>query len=192
MLFIAIIALFILVVFWFVKNSRFFTETPAYTVEKSDGDFEVRSYPELQIAVTPTTGVDDRNGPFRRLFKFITGENDTQSSLAMTTPVVMESTPSGRTMGFIVPVSVVERGAPTPTGNAVSLVQRKATRMAVYRFDGAGSAADEQVAREKIESWMKGQNLTAAGEIVFAYYDPPWTPGFLRRSEIMVPLPHTP
>jgi DNA gyrase inhibitor GyrI len=192
MLLIPVSAVLVLTAFWLVKNSRLFTETPSYTVEKQDGAFEIRAYPDLQVAVTPTTGVDDRNGPFRRLFKFITGENAAQSSLAMTTPVMMESSPAGRTMGFIVPAAVAARGAPAPIGGAVSLVQRKATRMAVYRFDGAGSTSDEKSALDKIEAWIKEEKLTTSGEPVFAYYDPPWTPGFLRRSEIMIPLPHTP
>jgi hypothetical protein len=35
---------------------------------------------------------------------------------------------------------------------------------------------------------MEGKKLVATGEPVFAYYDPPWTPGFMRRNEVMIPV----
>ena len=38
----------------------------------------------------------------------------------------------------------------------------------------------------QLRQWMKQQNLVATGPVEFAGYDPPWTPGFLRRNEILI------
>ena len=188
MLYSILAALLLVVGFWLVKNSRFFTETPAYAEVRRDGLFTVRDYPALQLASTPS-GEADRNGSFMRLFRFITGANEGKQAIRMTTPVMMTESPAGRRMGFIVPVAVAAAGAPAPTGERVGLESLPAARMAVFRFDGPGDhAASEAAALATLRDWMTRQTLTPSGEPVFAYYDPPWTPGFLRRSEVMIPV----
>ena len=37
-------------------------------------------------------------------------------------------------------------------------------------------------------NWLKAQGLAAAGDPVWARYNAPFTPWFLRRNEILVPL----
>jgi hypothetical protein len=36
------------------------------------------------------------------------------------------------------------------------------------------------------------QKIVGQGDPVFAYYDPPWTPAFLRRNEVMFRIEHGP
>jgi hypothetical protein len=56
----------------------------------------------------------------------------------------------------------------------------------VLRF--SGTAGVEKMDRERIELLAKvaDAGLTAQSEPVFAFYDPPWTPPFMRRNEVMV------
>lgn len=54
------------------KATRSGYESPKYTVVKNDGRFEVRDYPALVVAQTP---MNDVNGGFMTLFRFITGAN---------------------------------------------------------------------------------------------------------------------
>jgi hypothetical protein len=35
---------------------------------------------------------------------------------------------------------------------------------------------------------MAERDLEAAGEPIYAYYNDPFTPGFLRRNEVMIPI----
>ena len=35
---------------------------------------------------------------------------------------------------------------------------------------------------------MLGRHLEPAGAAVYAYYNDPFTPGFLRRNEIIIPI----
>jgi hypothetical protein len=39
-----------------------------------------------------------------------------------------------------------------------------------------------------LEAWMRERGLVAEGEPVWARYNPPFTPWFLRRNEILIPL----
>ncbi len=42
--------------------------------------------------------------------------------------------------------------------------------------------------RTALESWIEAQGLVATGEPVWARYNAPFTPWFLRRNEILIPI----
>ena len=173
--------------FWFVSNSRGATETPDYKVVRSAGKFEIRDYPALTVATTPMDG-GEMNGGFGKLFRFITGTNERSEKISMTAPVLVDTTSDKRTMSFIMPKNAVEKGVPKPTGGTVTLGKLDAARFAVMRFSGGRTATNEKAAIEKLNVWIAAENLIAKGAPTFAYYDPPWTPTFLRCNEVMLPM----
>jgi hypothetical protein len=65
-------------------------------------------------------------------------------------------------------------------------------RMAVVHYQGTWSEAryDEELAA--LRKFMSERGLAAAGEPVFARYDPPFVPWFLRRNEIQIPVQESP
>ena len=91
-------------------------------------------------------------------------------------------------MSFVVPEKVAGAGAPAPAAADVKIESIPAGRFAVLRFTGAQSAAKEQAALAELRAWMAAEKLEASGEPVFAYFDPPWTPGPMRRNEVMLRL----
>ena len=56
----------------------------------------------------------------------------------------------------------------------------------VRRFPGGRNAENEAAALQQLKDWMTGEALSVLSPPVFAYFDPPWTPGFLRRNEVML------
>jgi len=171
--------------FWLVSNSRAATETPEYKIVRTDGKFEIRDYPALEFAGTSMEG-SDMDGSFMRLFRFITGKNEGAREIAMTAPVLINSTAANRTMSFIMPKRAVEQGVPKPSDEKVSLGKIEPARFAVFRFDGNRTAENEEKAASKLKAWLEAEKLTAKGAPMFAYYDPPWTPIFLRRNEVFI------
>ena len=184
-LFIAIALLITLAAFWLVSNSRAATETPDYKVIRTDAKFEIRDYPALTIATTPMND-DGMNGGFGQLFRFITGKNETAEKIEMTSPVLIDTAKDQKTMSFIMPRQAVEKGLPKPAGDNVSLGKVEAARFAVLRFGGGRTAENEKEAIDKLRAWLGGQRIAGKGEPMFAYYDPPWTPVFMRRNEVMI------
>ncbi len=184
-LFISIALPIALSAFWLVSNSRAATETPDYKVIRTDEKFEVRDYPALTIATTPMNE-DGMNGGFGELFRFITGKNETSEKIEMTAPVLIDSAKDMKTMSFIMPKKAVEKGVPKPAGDKVTLGKVEAARFAVLRFAGGRTAENEKAAIEKLKAWLDGQKIAGKGEPLFAYYDPPWTPTFMRRNEVMI------
>ncbi|MFZ4595167.1 MAG: SOUL family heme-binding protein [Verrucomicrobiaceae bacterium] len=169
---------------WFYNNSRANTETPNYKVTQTDGAFELREYPDLKLAKTGM--VSDADGSFMRLFGYISGKNEREEKIAMTTPVFIDRSTGAGSMSFIVPKAVEAKGAPKPKADAVKVEAWKGGKLAVHRFDGSARGKNEAEAVQKLRAWCSDQKLTTEGEPVFAYYDPPWTPSFLRRSEVMI------
>lgn len=175
-------------VLWFtVANSRAVTETPKYTVVEKDGDFEVRDYPRLALVSTGMSP-DDRgmDGAFGRLFRFISGSNEAEQKISMTTPVLVEGVRGENgTMSFIVPEGVAGN-APKPRDSNVGLRAHPGGRFAVLRFKGGRSAEVELKAMEALRAETAKRHIATEGTAFFAFYDPPWTPTFLRRNEVMI------
>lgn len=164
-------------------------ESAAYDVIQSDGSFEVREYPELIMATTETRAASQGNdGSFNRLFSYISGANENNQKLAMTTPVFMhaESEDTSGQMGFVVPASVVAEGAPKPSDANVELRSREGGRFAVLRFSGRLDDSTRRDAEQRLRQWMSAQELNPDGDAESAGYDPPWTPGPFRRNEVLV------
>ncbi len=61
-------------------------------------------------------------------------------------------------------------------------------RYAVLRFKGGRSTSSEQTVLAQLKSWMAEKNLVSSSKPTFGYFDPPWTPSFLSRNEVMLKL----
>jgi hypothetical protein len=110
--------------------------------------------------------------------------------VAMTTPVFMEDQSGddeGR-MGFVVPKEVAETHVPKPTNKQVQIRKRAGGRFAVIRFSGSMSAESVDEAENKLREWMDEEGVVGDGAAETAGYDPPWTPGAMRRNEVLIRL----
>ncbi len=167
-------------------TSRAGYATAPYTVRSTDGPFEIRDYPSLQIAATPT-GADGSDNGFMRLFHYISGDNSDNGKISMTTPVFMIPGAT-QEMAFVLPESYRTNRPPQPKESSVQVRELPPRRFAVYRFTGYRRPETEAEARKQLESWLQKVKLVGDGDPVYAYFDPPWTPSFLRRNEVMLPL----
>ncbi len=166
--------------YYLYATSRASVEIARYTVVRSSGDFEIRDFPALAVARTSMRGEDDS---FLRLFRFIQRGNDRQENIPMTAPVFLDG---GHTMSFVLPETMPVSAAPKPADEGVTLDQRPAARVAVYRYSGAASDANERAAREKLRAWVEAEGIRTEGDPSVAYYDSPMVPGFLKRNEVML------
>jgi len=191
---IAVVVGVALVIGWKL-TSRSAYETAPYNVVKSDGKIELREYPELMLVTTTMgTRIQGDGGSFGRLFRYISGGNEGKQKVAMTTPVFMEPQSeqvskgqiSEGQMSFVIPKEVAESKIPAPVSEQVTVTKRSAGTFAVIRFAGRieGENCDEQLAI--LKSWVEKQGLPVVGNAEIAGYDPPWTPGPLRRNEILI------
>ena len=104
----------------------------------------------------------------------------------MTAPVLIDTAKDRKRMSFIMPKKAVAKGVPKPAGDKVTLGKVKAATFAVLHFGGARTAENEKGAIEKLQAWLALQKIVGKGDPLLACYDPPWTPVFMRRNEVMI------
>jgi len=158
-------------------------ESAPYRVLRADGAFELRDYPKLVLVQTPMSGSNDS---FMKLFRYIGGQNTATQKISMTTPVFMSGAETNGTMSFVMPKTMRSEDVPQPTAANVSVSSIAPGQFAVFRFSGSRNARNETDALAQLNAWLKRQNLQPDGDPMFAYFDPPWTPPFLRRNEVML------
>ena len=169
-------------------TSRTAYESAEYTVLKQDGAIELREYPDLMLATTGMTNTNGNDGSFGRLFRYISGGNQEKQKVAMTTPVFMElqTESTDGLMSFVIPKNVAESDIPGPASSEVSLTKRAGGKFAAIRFTGQLNEETGQQHLAKLNAWVQAQGDTITGTPEFAGYDPPWTPGPLRRNEVLI------
>jgi effector-binding domain-containing protein len=184
------------------------TEEAEYTVVLKDQDFEVRDYEPHILAETTVDGKFSNAGnkAFGRLFKYISGDNRSQQKIEMTAPVAQEAesekidmtSPVGQTrendswvVSFMMPAFYTMDTVPQPINPAITLRQVPAQRMAVVRYSGTWSEKGYQNNKNELNAWIAKNGFRVMGEPVWARYNAPFMPWFLRRNEVLVPIAMT-
>lgn len=177
-------------------------ETPAYTVEQTDGTVEVRAYaPHVAAEVTVAGSRDAAIGSgFRILAGYIFGGNASKAKVAMTTPVTQSekiamTTPvtqtgsdQGWTVQFMMPAQYTLDTLPKPDDARIRLVTTPARRMAVLTFPGIATTAGLQSRIETLRTWATAKGLALQGPPQFMFYDSPFTLPWNRRNEVAFDL----
>lgn len=175
-------------------------ETPPYAVAGRDGAIELRDYPALRVAEIArdgTRGEAVRAG-FRPLARYIFARERPGPKIAMTAPVTQSpvtQSPEGEarwTVQFVMPSAYALSDLPAPVADGVRLREVPPQRMAAIRFSGVATDASIAVQEAALRAWLGRQGLGATGAPVYAYYNDPLTPGFLRRNEVLIPVAPAP
>lgn len=168
------------------------TEQQPYDVIAVYPGFELRWYPEHLIAETQVRGSFEGvgNKAFMTLAGYIGGRNRQRRKIAMTAPVVQEEDEeTGRyVVGFVMPSGADEEGMPEPLDPSVRVRSVPAHLAAALRFSGRWSRSRYDAHAEELLRAVEAAGLKADGPPRFARFDPPWTPWFRRRNEVVVPV----
>lgn len=184
-------------------------EEPDYDVIRTTDVYEVRRYAPYIVAEVDVEGGfrGAGNKAFRILAGYIFGNNQPQTKMNMTVPV--ESSAVGEKMNMTVPVESRPAGAgdkpaytyafvmeraytmdslPKPDDDRIRLVERPARTMAVIRYSGTWGKSKFGKKTDELLAALQTDAVDVIGEPVFARYNGPLTPWFLRRNEVMVEI----
>jgi len=179
-------------------------EKPSYRVVERREAYEIREYAPYLVAETVVGGSREEagNAGFRILAGYIFGKNRGEKKIAMTAPVtqaepakiamtapVVQAGDEGRwVIQFMMPSAYTLETLPEPLDTAISFRVVPARRVAAHRYSGTWSVTRYEEHLARLRAALAADGLTAAGEPVWARYDPPFMPWFLRTNEILVEL----
>lgn len=180
------------------------TEEQKYIVEQKFPEFEVRRYEPCVLADVAIFGNFESAGNkgFGPLIGYISGNNQPNSKIAMTAPVLQEpiskiamtspviqqSAGEENIISFVMPAGMTLESLPVPNSSKVFLREVPEQLMAVSRFSGRWTLALYMKHVAELERNLAASGLVASGPARFARFDPPWTPWFMRRNEIQIPI----
>jgi hypothetical protein len=201
-----IISLFLVVIsLAFPLHTLMAAEEAKYSVLERDGDFEIRQYPAQIVAETLLEGdfSEVGNEGFRRLFDYISGKNRKRQSISMTAPVSQEAASekipmtapvSQERVGekwritFLMPSRYSLETLPEPLDPRVKLVEIPPRLLAAVKCSGTWSRERYEDREKRLRELILQRGLKIIGEPIFARYNPPFMPWFLRRNEVLIPV----
>jgi len=184
------------------------TEQQRYDVVGSYPGFELRCYPEHLVAEITVDGSFESAGnrAFMPLAGYIGGRNRSRAKVAMTAPVIQEpgapapiamtapviqqtTDQSGQyVVSFVMPSGYTKATLPEPTDPRISVRVVPEQQAAAVRYSGRWTRGAYRARERRLLESIRRAGLEPAGQVRFARYNPPWTPWFLRRNEVVLPV----
>ena len=157
-------------------------EEAKYDVVKSNEIYEIRKYSDRLAVQALNT---NENNSFRKLFNYISGENETNEEIKMTIPVTQVEKKGNMTMQFYLPSKFNKDNVPNPSRSDVEIINIAGGYYAVIRY--SGRASDNNFIKHKLilENELKKDNISIAGPAIKATYNSPFTLPMLKRNEAM-------
>ena len=157
-------------------------EEANYEVISKNEVYEIRKYSDRLAVETMTSGIDSN---FRKLFNYISGRNDNQEKIKMTTPVTQVEKNGNMSMQFYLPSKFNSVNAPNPSREDVKIVNIEGGYYAVLRYSGRASDGNFIKHKEILEKELQKNNISIISPPIRATYDSPFTLPMNRRNEAM-------
>lgn len=161
-------------------------EEPNWALVDTLDEVELRDYEPTIRAVTRLDHAGQSTSGFQRLAGFIFGGNETGEKIAMTAPVEETLDSDEPVMAFTMPANYSMEDLPAPEDESVELQTMPGRTMAAIRFSGWATGGKVNRKTEALLQTLAQHGIETIGEPSLNQYNPPWTPPFLRRNEIMV------
>ena len=173
--------IFYIMIFFSYFNVMAYEESK-YDVVKSNEIYEIRKYSDRLAVQTISTM---QNNSFRKLFNYISGNNETNEEIKMTTPVTQIKKKGNMTMQFYLPSNFNKDNVPNPTSSDVEIINIEGGYYAVIKYSGRASDKNFIKHKEILENELKKNNISIVSPAIKATYDGPFTLPMLRRNEAM-------
>lgn len=196
---------FTLLLAMFTVGQAMAIEEAKYTTLLKERSFEVREYEPHIVAETVVDGDLENAGnqAFSPLFKYISGNNRSRDKVAMTAPVGMRA--ASKTISMTSPVAQQQDGGrwvvsfmmpsaysletlPAPIDPRVALRRIPKRTMAAVRYSGFWSEKNYLKHAAKLNKWVAKKGFNVVSDPLWARYDAPYMPWFLRRNEILLTI----
>ena len=157
-------------------------EEANYEIIDKNDIYEIRKYSDRLAVETMTSGIDSN---FRKLFNYISGRNDTEEKIKMTTPVTQVEKNGNMSMQFYLPSKFNSENVPNPSREDVKIINIEGGYYAVLRYSGRASDRNFLKHKKNLENELQKNNISIISLPIRATYDSPFTLPMNRRNEVM-------
>ena len=157
-------------------------EEANYEVVKKNNIYEIRKYSD-RLAIE--TSISNEGSSFRKLFNYISGNNEKNEEIKMTTPVTQVKKEGSMTMQFYLPSKFNKENTPIPSNSDIKILNIKEGYYATIIY--SGRASDKNFIKHKsiLENELKKDDISILSLPIKATYNSPFTLPLLRRNEEM-------
>ena len=156
-------------------------EEANYEVVKENKEYEIRKYSDRLVIETNSI---EGNG-FRKLFNYISGNNEESQEIKMTVPVTQEIKNGSMTMQFYLPLKFNKDNTPKPSNSDIKILNIEGGYYAVIKYSGRSSDKNFLKNKNILEKQLKQDNITIMSPPIRASYNSPFTLPMLKRNEVM-------
>ena len=156
-------------------------EEANYEIVKENKEYEIRKYSDRLVIETNSI---QGNG-FRKLFNYISGNNEDSQEIKMTVPVTQEIKNGSMTMQFYLPLKFNKDNAPKPSNSDIKILNIEGGYYAVIKYSGRSSDKNFLKNKNILEKQLKQDNITIISPPIRASYNSPFTLPMLKRNEVM-------
>ena len=188
-------------------------EEPKFESLRKADNVEIRRYVPVIVAEAIVDGdMESASGRgFRLIAGYIFGNNE---RIEMTAPVVVEPQSVSEKIAMTMPVSIEPQNTedtkmagaqrwrihfvmpsqytlatlPKPLNPQVKLREIPAKTYAALTYSGFNTESKVQENTDQLLDWLKTQQIETIGKPQLARYNPPFTPWFMRRNEVWIPV----
>ena len=157
-------------------------EEANYEIIDKNDIYEIRKYSDRLAVETLTSGIDSN---FRKLFNYISGRNDTEEKIKMTTPVTQVEKNGNMSMQFYLPSKFNSENVPNPSREDVKIINIEGGYYAVLRYSGRASDGNFLKHKKILEEELQNNKVSIISPPIRATYDSPFTLPMNRRNEAM-------
>jgi|TARA_Y100000766_G_scaffold271498_1_gene270438 hypothetical protein len=156
-------------------------EEANYEVVKENQKYEIRKYPDRLVIETNSI----KGNGFRKLFNYISGNNEKNQEIKMTVPVTQEIKNGNMTMQFYLPSKFNKDNTPKPSNSEIKVLTIEGGYYAAIKYSGRSSDKNFLKNKDILEKELKQDNIIILSPPIRASYNSPFTLPMLKRNEVM-------
>jgi DNA gyrase inhibitor GyrI len=177
-------------------------EEPQFSVIKSQNNIEIRQYKDALVAEVTVSGdrSEAANKGFRLLADYIFGNNISQEGINMTAPVTQSKSEkismtapvaqqkdgtSDWRVQFFMPSKYTQNSLPKPINDKVRIIKLDKRQVAAIRFSGRWAQNNLSEHDDILKEYLSQDKHEILSGPIYAFYNAPFTPWFIRRNEVM-------
>ena len=165
-------------------------EEPKYAVLAEAASYELRDYEPYLVAEVDVRGQSADSRGFRTLAGYIFGDNQSSEKMQMTAPVESHVADDSDeiTYAFVMESKYTVDTLPAPNNEKIRIREKPRRVVAAMRFSGRWTEKNVNRHKQQFLAELAADGIEPLGNVELARYNSPFTPWFLRRNELIVPI----